>query len=617
VWLALPVRIAAALVLAVVVSLTAPAVPAGAAGPWAPIAPMPTPRWHAGAATGADGRVYVVGGFDPLFNPVATVFAYDPATNSWANVAPMPTARGLLAVAAGADGRVYAIGGRTAADRGSLAVVEAYTPATNSWARLAPLPAARSDLAAALGGDGRVYAIAGDPCSPVCFQNLPDEVDVHAYTPGTNQWQRVADLPTPRHGHAAATDRAGRVYAIGGYSSFEGYASAVERYDPATNAWTRLPRLPTARVELAAATGADGRIYAFGGTVCCDEHFSTTEVFDSSANRWEAGPPMTTPRVVLGGTADRGGRVYAIGGCAAPCSTNILSSAEALETRPGALTVDAGGPYAVAEGGFVVVSATGLHPTGRSMEYAWDLDGDGVFGTGGRSVQFSAAEIDGPTTRTIAVRATDRSGLSATATAVVTVGNVRPTATFAVSPAALGEGGTFTLAFTNATDPSVADRAAGFRYAVACGHGWSTPAPQPTQTCTAIEDRLDAVQGRVYDQDGAYTTYGQAVAVANLPPRVAVTSPAPGTAFPLGSLPQVSASFADPGVRDTHTCVVRWGDGRSQTGRVTEDRGAGVCFGFRTIENTYTAPGDYTITVIVRDDEGAEASATVAIKIAG
>ena len=44
-------------------------------------------------------------------------------------------------------------------------------------------------------------------------------------------------------------------------------------------------------------------------------------------------------------------------------------------------TADAGGPYAVAEGGSVVLSASGSDANGDSLTYAWDLDNNGSFET--------------------------------------------------------------------------------------------------------------------------------------------------------------------------------------------------------------------------------------------
>ena len=84
-------------------------------------------------------------------------------------------------------------------------------------------------------------------------------------------------------------------------------------------------------------------------------------------------------------------------------------------------TVDAGGPYAVVVGASVVVSATGSQPDGQALTYQWDLDHNGTFETPGQSVTFSAVGLPAPSTRTIAVRATAPTGLTATDEATVNV----------------------------------------------------------------------------------------------------------------------------------------------------------------------------------------------------
>jgi predicted extracellular nuclease len=83
-------------------------------------------------------------------------------------------------------------------------------------------------------------------------------------------------------------------------------------------------------------------------------------------------------------------------------------------------SVDAGGPYAVVEGGSVVVTATGGDPDGDPLTYAWDLDDNGTFETPGPSATFSAALLQAPAERTIRVRVSDGSS-TATDTATVTV----------------------------------------------------------------------------------------------------------------------------------------------------------------------------------------------------
>ena len=83
--------------------------------------------------------------------------------------------------------------------------------------------------------------------------------------------------------------------------------------------------------------------------------------------------------------------------------------------------VDAGGPYTVAEGSTVTVTATGSDPDNDALTYAWDLDNNGSFETAGQSATFSADGIQAPASRTIAVRVTDTDGFTATDTATVNV----------------------------------------------------------------------------------------------------------------------------------------------------------------------------------------------------
>lgn len=141
----------------------------------------------------------------------------------------------------------------------------------------------------------------------------------------------------------------------------------------------------------------------------------------------------------------------------------------ALNDAPSA---DAGGPYSVAEGSSVTLTATGSDPEGGAVTYAWDLDGNGSFETTGQSVSYSAD--DGPATRTVKVQVTDDLGATTEAQATVNVRNVAPTITsLTAAPASTlaGEPVTFTGA---ATDPSGADTTAGFTWAFNGGSGFGT-----------------------------------------------------------------------------------------------------------------------------------------------
>jgi N-acetylneuraminic acid mutarotase len=80
---------------------------------WEPRAPMPEGRHAMGAALGADGRIYVVGGAVSYSRPrgTDTVFVYDPAKDQWEKGPSLIRARFHHAVAEGRDGKIYAIGG--------------------------------------------------------------------------------------------------------------------------------------------------------------------------------------------------------------------------------------------------------------------------------------------------------------------------------------------------------------------------------------------------------------------------------------------------------------------------------------------------------------------------
>ena len=60
------------------------------------------------------------------------------------------------------------------------------------------------------------------------------------------------------------------------------------------------------------------------------------------------------------------------------------------------------------------------------------------------------------------------------------------------------------------------------------------------------------------------------------------------------------AAFTDPGVLDSHTATIDWGDGTTDDGLVVGNGGAGSVQG----SHAYTASGTYTVEVCVTDDDG-------------
>jgi methionine-rich copper-binding protein CopC len=175
-------------------------------------------------------------------------------------------------------------------------------------------------------------------------------------------------------------------------------------------------------------------------------------------------------------------------------------------------TVSAGGPYPVEEGGSVQLMASGSDPEGGPLTYAWDLDNNGAYGTTGKTVTFSAAAFDGPSSRTVGVQVTDDGGATATDTVSVDVTNVPPTATFD-APASASAGFPFTLSLTSAHDPSAADTAAGFTYAFDCGGGYGAFGSASTASCPTSDVGTRSVGGKIQDEDGGVTEYRASVGV--------------------------------------------------------------------------------------------------------
>ncbi|MDF2731999.1 MAG: endonuclease/exonuclease/phosphatase family [Desertimonas sp.] len=173
-------------------------------------------------------------------------------------------------------------------------------------------------------------------------------------------------------------------------------------------------------------------------------------------------------------------------------------------------TADAGGPYTVAEGGSVVLSATGSDANSDALTYAWDLDNNGSFETAGQSPTYTAG--DGPASATVRVQVSDGSATTVDE-ATVNVSNVAPTATFS-APAETRAGFPFTLSLTGASDPSAADTAGGFQYAFDCGNGYGAFGTSSTATCTPLGTGALSVGGRIRDKDGSVSEYRATVTVS-------------------------------------------------------------------------------------------------------
>jgi N-acetylneuraminic acid mutarotase len=274
---------------------------------WAYLASMRTARGALTAVTGPDGRIYAIGGSTTgvkgTSSPTNTVEAYTPSTNSWATVAPMPTARMNLAAATGPDGRIYVIGG----GNGSTCcnTVEAYNPTTNSWAAVASLATARNALGAATGPDGRIYAIAGD------VRGTQDTVEAYDTTPNP-----VVPPPAAAPLGPSTPPSAAPSPLPGGSSPSGGHRSGATAAVPSTIT-SALPK-PAEAFSSVQRTVASAAIAAVAILLITfpAQLFNRTfeENYDEIVGFWERRVPwLKRARDSLAGTRDRKGNLVVVG----------------------------------------------------------------------------------------------------------------------------------------------------------------------------------------------------------------------------------------------------------------------------------------------------------------
>ncbi|HVT26667.1 MAG TPA: PKD domain-containing protein, partial [Lacipirellulaceae bacterium] len=136
-------------------------------------------------------------------------------------------------------------------------------------------------------------------------------------------------------------------------------------------------------------------------------------------------------------------------------------------------------------------------------------------------------------------------------------------------------------------------------------------------THTYADDGVYTVTVKVFDNNGGSDTKSFNVMVQNVPP-VLVTAPdqtvAEGHLLDLsgtGGAPPLGL-FVDPGLLDTHTATVNWGDGSTtENATIIPGVGAGALGG----THKYAEDGTYTVTVKVMDNDGGSDTRTFDVTV--
>jgi N-acetylneuraminic acid mutarotase len=331
--------------------------------PWVTLAPLPQPAADL-AGVAVNGRLYLFGGLDGI-RPTGLAFEYDAATDTWTKKKAMPVPVHRFAVAAYGD-KIYVFGGFKYPDNGANAwqpvdTVWRYDPASDDWTALAAMPGKRGAASAAV-VDGRIFVIGGATVQPDTRDTAIEPKRRHAivgaveeYDPRANSWRMRTALPTPRSDAAVATV-AGKIYVIGGRiaSAFAEDGSdtdVVEAYDPARDLWSRpLAKMAAPRSAMGVASWRNRIVVAGGETTDAGgavNAAAAVSAYEPETNTWRALARLPAPRRGIA-TGLIGDRLYVAGGAPVPVpapapdgAAKKADAARKIEAPAGRTTVEA------------------------------------------------------------------------------------------------------------------------------------------------------------------------------------------------------------------------------------------------------------------------------------
>lgn len=177
------------------------------------------------------------------------------------DLAKMNTIRYDLGYAVDSAGLPYALGGiGVFADGEIWSGAERYSPSSDTWTAIAQLPVALHGMSAHGDGNGHIFVFGGS----TTLDDSGIQRTVYSYDIATDSWSEVAPMLVGTRDSAVAMDSNGSIYVIGGMTS-TGATDAVQEYDSATNAWSAQTPLPTSVYSTAAVFDASGHIVVAGG----------------------------------------------------------------------------------------------------------------------------------------------------------------------------------------------------------------------------------------------------------------------------------------------------------------------------------------------------------------
>ena len=242
--------------------------------------------------------------------------------------------------------------------------------------------------------------------------------------------------------------------------------------------------------------------------------------------------------------------------------------------------------------------------------YSFDWDNDGTYDIIDQSSPSAQYTWYADGTYTVSVQVKDDDGGVDTTTTDVDVADLGPTAEFTWIPEQPAEGAA--VQFTDASTVAQ-DTITSWEWLFGNGNGHSGQVP-PAQTYA--DNGVYTVRLTVTDADGSTDFVEHDVTVDNVPPDVDAGQ---DLTVSKGKLLQFTGTFTDPGILDTHTVEIDWGDGTPKNDQndpnvsFEETDGSGTV----TATHTYQQNGEYTVILTVTDKDGGTGSDTTKVTVIG
>jgi hypothetical protein len=224
--------------------------------------------------------VLVSGGFNGSEN-LKYCEIYDPASNSWSLTDSLETGRSYHTSSLLPDGRVLVVGGFNPDAGFQLASAELFDPQTNTWSDAASLTIGRDYHAASVLYNGKVMVTGGrnfNGSNNFAYNGL---TEVEIYDPASDSWVFDQSLPSGLSYHKQATTGTGSVLVIAGIDSsnfstpggFTTTAGVSYLYDSETGEWSDVGMNQDSRYEMTADVLSSGEAIVTGGVDASVEIF--------------------------------------------------------------------------------------------------------------------------------------------------------------------------------------------------------------------------------------------------------------------------------------------------------------------------------------------------------